>query len=448
MQPYDYRSMVQDPFESALQGVKFGASLAELQAARQQRELLAQQQQQQLEQQRLQAEQFNQARTAFFNNPNPTIRDASTFLSFLSKDQQAAFEPYVKQISEAENKASLNFGLQVMSALERKPEYAAELLEQRAEAEQNPQNAQFYKQLAARTRENPADAIKVGTLLLAPIPGAKEALANMATGAEEARKAEKAPFELIETEAKAKTAAVKAKFAESDAALDLQKKGWDITKIQKDIEIAKQNANIAAANAQIARESNNLKKQELQLKVEEMISKRDSDVRTKTASAESSRSTIDNALSTVERLLANPAWKDVVGSIEGRVPGIVGSIFDENESNALALIDTLGSQSFMAAVANVGSMAGLTEKEGEKLQNSIASFSRSQGEKQFEENAKEFQRIMLKARKNLSIKYGVPDTKPDVPSQSSPAKTVSEGPEGVSKSGRPMVFRNGGWVYK
>ncbi|CAB4166837.1 hypothetical protein UFOVP835_70, partial [uncultured Caudovirales phage] len=40
MQPYDYRSMVQDPFESALQGVKFGASLAELQAARQQRELL------------------------------------------------------------------------------------------------------------------------------------------------------------------------------------------------------------------------------------------------------------------------------------------------------------------------------------------------------------------------------------------------------------------------
>ena len=90
-------------------------------------------------------------------------------------------------------------------------------------------------------------------------------------------------------------------------------------------------------------------------------------------------------------------------------------MLDDNESNAIATINTIGSQVFLSAVKSAGSMTGLTEKEGDKLQNSLASMVRAQGEEAFETNAKEAQRLLLKARKNLVTKYGVPDTVPDTP---------------------------------
>lgn len=91
------------------------------------------------------------------------------------------------------------------------------------------------------------------------------------------------------------------------------------------------------------------------------------------------------------------------------------SLLDENESNAIALINTIGSQVFLSAVREAGSMNGMTEKEGDKLQNSLASLGRAQGEKSFEDNLKEAQRLLLKGRKNLATQYGLPDTVPDTP---------------------------------
>ena len=97
------------------------------------------------------------------------------------------------------------------------------------------------------------------------------------------------------------------------------------------------------------------------------------------------------------------------------------SAFDDKESDAIAAINTLGSQSFLSAVAQAGSMSGLTEKEGEKLQNSVASLTRAQSEKAFEANMREFQRLMLKARANIATKYGIPDSRPDTPDTPAPS---------------------------
>lgn len=221
----------------------------------------------------------------------------------------------------------------------------------------------------------------------------------------------KAAPEIEEAKSKAAQAATKAKFAESEAVLDLQKKGWDITKIQEDIKIAKENNRIAALNAQIAREGNALKREEMGIKLQELKDKRDEAIRGKTAEVESARFNIDNMLNTADRVLKNPSLNSVLGSIQGRLPAVLS----DEASDAIALIDTLKSQAFLSQIPNVKGMGQLSNAEGEKLQSSFQNLSRNQSEKQFIENLKEAQRLLLKARKNISTRFGVPDTAPDTP---------------------------------
>lgn len=216
-------------------------------------------------------------------------------------------------------------------------------------------------------------------------------------------------------ESDATVKAVKAKFAESDAALELEKKGWDIKKLQADIDIDRQNARIAAMNAAANREANAIKRQELRLKVDEAIAKRDEIARGKIAEVESANSNIDNMLNTIDRVMSNPSLKDVVGSFEGRMPA-AASMLDDQESDAIALLDTLGSQAFLAQIPNIKGMGALSNAEGEKLQSALQNLSRAQSEKQLTASLKEAQRLMIKARKNVADRYGVKQSVPDTPS--------------------------------
>ncbi|MCY1183802.1 hypothetical protein D9M73_244500 [compost metagenome] len=69
-------------------------------------------------------------------------------------------------------------------------------------------------------------------------------------------------------------------------------------------------------------------------------------------------------------------------------------------------------------------LGALTEAEGAKLQSSLANLSLRQSPAKILENVREAQRLMLKARSNLSDKYGVPDTIPDRPAlESQPASS-------------------------
>lgn len=215
-------------------------------------------------------------------------------------------------------------------------------------------------------------------------------------------------------ESDASIKSVKAKFAESDAALELEKKGWDIKKLQADIDIDRQNARIAAMNAAANREANAIKRQELRLKVDEAIAKRDETARGKIAEVESANSNIDNMLNTIDRVMSNPSLKDVVGSFEGRMPA-AASMLDDQESDAIALLDTLGSQAFLAQIPNIKGMGALSNAEGEKLQSALQNLSRAQSEKQLTSSLKEAQRLMIKARKNVADRYGVKQSVPDTP---------------------------------
>ena len=175
-------------------------------------------------------------------------------------------------------------------------------------------------------------------------------------------------------------------------------------------------------NAALGREGNDLKRQELQLKIQEARGKLDEKVRDRVAAAESGASAIDNMLNTVERIKTNKSLDSVVGSLEGKAfyPNTVAGTLNpfgngDERADAIALIETLGSQAFLAQIPNIKGMGALSNAEGDKLQSALQNLSRAQSEGQFRANLDEAARLLKKGRESLSRSTGVPLGKPDTP---------------------------------
>jgi hypothetical protein len=420
VQPINYTVDVQTPFQAAAQGYQFGAAVRNDQLQMQQQQAALAQQQ------ALQA-----ARAQAFQSPT-----ADNFARLMAMDPKSS-EAYqrawtTKNTEQQQSLASdlLQWGAAIKSG---KPQVAAEALTRRADMleQQNggqpTQDSRAMRLQAQLAAEHPEFALGQIQALLAANPNGKDAAETLAKFGTEQRAAEQAPGALRKVNADADkavadaaTAGVDAKFAEQKAVLDLQKKGWDIKAIQEDIGFKREANRIAAMNAAAAREGNALRREELKLKVQEARNALDDKIRTKQADVESAAGTIDNLINTVDRLKKNPSLDDVVGSIEGRMPAVFG---DEN-ADAVALIETLGSQTFLAQIPAMKGLGALSEKEGDKLQSSLQNLSRAQSERQFRANLDEVQRLMLKARKNVETRYGIKAGPPDTPAVQTPAADI------------------------
>lgn len=219
MEPINYLSQVADPFAQALQGVKIGAGMADLEA---QRALAARQAQQQ----QLAAQE--QAR--FFTNPNPTMRDAARYASLLTPEQAKAFQPFMEGISKEQQQTSLKKAGQLLSALQLNPEIAVKRFQDEATAARNSgdeEDASFFERLAEATND-PAKggaqaAFKALVKSSAYIPGAKEFFENIDKGLGTARDEALAPSKLQEQQAKAAQEVVKAENAIATAEDDVAK---------------------------------------------------------------------------------------------------------------------------------------------------------------------------------------------------------------------------------
>lgn len=406
MGPMNYALDVQQPFQAALQGFQAGSAMRQVADQR------AQAEQQQASQQAMQAD-----------------------LAAAAKDQRLLPGLMVKypQLSEQlkrgwdvmsaeQQRGNMEHAAQVYAALSSgRPDVAQQTLKDRATALRNSGDEQGAKTAEdmARWAEMDAESLKTSVgLRLAALPGGDKVIESAVKLGTESRAAAQAPAALRKAEADAtgaeadaKTKGVTAKFAESNAIKDLETKGWNIKALQADIDFKKQSSRIAAMNAAIAKEGNALKRQELQVKLDEAIAARETKVREKVATAESGAASIDNMLNTIERIKANPSLDDVVGSIEGRLPVVFG---DEN-ADAAALIETLGSQAFLAQIPNIKGMGALSNAEGEKLQSALQNLSRAQSESQFRRNLDEASRLLKKGRETLARSTGVPLGKPDTP---------------------------------
>lgn len=360
--------------------------------------------------------QYSQDLQNTLSNPTP---QAFAALTAKYPQQREAFKQSWEMMSEGQKNNEFLAGVQAYGAINSgNPEVAKTLLDERITAAKNSgQDASKLEVMRKAMDTSPnMVASQLGLVLSSVDP---EKWSKMAV---EMRAAQKAPAELTEAQAKAQQAATAAKFAESNAVMDLQKKGWDITKLQEDIQINKQNAKIAAMNASLAREGNDLKKQELRIKLQEAQNARDEKLNTKVADVESARSNIDNMLNTADRILKTPMG--IVGAAAGPVSAKLPTL-REDTADFEELVNTLASQSFLAQIPNIKGMGALSNAEGEKLQAALQNFSIRQSPERLLENVREAQRLLTKGRSTLAKRYGVPETIPDTP-QATPQGTAGK----------------------
>lgn len=419
-QPNDYSLHIPDPTQNLLGAVGLGQGMIQIKAAKQQ---LAQAETNQKQQQLLQSD-INE----LSKNPSPAAV-AQMMVKYPQLSEQ--FKRGYDAMGQEQQKAKVNQASQVYaSLLAGDNDTAYSTLKGYADAYRNSgmkADAESSDALAEIIKMHPEHARTTAGVYLASAMGPDKFQETFSKLESERRERDLEPSKLTEAQASARTAATKADFASSDAAAELQKKGWDIYKIQEDVKIGRENNRIAAMKAGLDKETNDLKRQELQDKLKDAQAARDQVVRDKAVAVETTRSTIDNSLGTIDRVLKNPNLNDVVGSIEGS--SIYPHLLSDESQNAIADIDTIKSQAFLtqlqklkdASATGASGLGALSEQEGERLINGIQSLSRKQGEEQFIANLKEVQRLLLKTRKNITNKFGVPDTIPDTPQvQTSP----------------------------
>lgn len=371
---------------------------------------------------------------------NPTGAGAAQLVARYPAQREAILEGW-KVLSAEQQQNELRAGNEVFAALQNgRPDIAQKRLESRIVAAQNSgEDISEETRILDMIKTDPKQASGYLGFILANLDD--KFAENFGKLGSEGRAADQAPAALREkvagankAEADASTAATTAKFAESKAVMDLKMSDEQIKKWSSDTDIARQNSRIAAMNAAISRESNDLKRQELGMKVQEAIAARDDKLRGKVAEAQSGYASMDNFLNTADRFLsaasikgksgkleASDTLRAAAGPLDSRMPTLQGDVSDLE-----ALAETLGSQAFLSQVPAMKGLGALTETEGAKLTSSLVNLSLKQRPEQLLKNVQEAQRLILKARGNLSTKLGVPQSTPDTPDAQPSATEVDD----------------------
>jgi hypothetical protein len=353
------------------------------------------------------------------------------------------FNRGLNAVSTEEQKARVQEGTQIYAAiLNDKIDVAKTILTDTATAlrdKGNAKQAETYERMAQLIELNPDGSETTIGMMLSTAMGPEQFRATFKELEDQRRlrRGERAAqrkgvAEANEAESKAATAAVTAKFAESNATIDLKKKGWDITKLQNDVALSKLNQKIATLTAEESRATSTARREKLELEAQKLRDERDAQVRDRAAGLAQSTSNIDNMLNSLEGILNSKALNDVVGPIEGSdfYPTTLASMAarginitnpfhtptsaDERRTT-IAQVDKLVAQSFVTQLEKMRGLGHLSDVEGTKIQAAFENFTRSQGEEGFRTNAQEARRLLLKERARLSQKYGVPNGPVDTP---------------------------------
>ncbi len=237
--------------------------------------------------------------------------------------------------------------------------------------------------------------------------------------------------------AEAGAAEVKARFAESEAALDLEKKGWDIKKLQSDIQIGKQNANIAAMEAARKRSMDPLERQLLEVKIEEARASRDEKVRGKVAEATTAINAVNSTAGVFNDILSDEdTLRAAVGTSAWR-----GSIPGTKTRSMAGKLEQL--QNMMTA-ENLGLLKGaMSDNDIKFLRNISTNLDRYQDEDSFLSEMKRVGTNLAKAQAQIAKKYGAPVESFEQPSTQKPAQAAQTAVN--PQTGERLILRNGKW---
>jgi hypothetical protein len=274
VQPINYMIPQADPFAGVLQGLKLGASVQEVEAARAKREMDLAAQQQAIARQ----QQLGQAMQGLMAKQNPTFADYQAVAVLAPKDQSESLLKSWEALSKEQQGNDLRFGAQVLSAFQvGSPDVGVSLLEQRAQAERNSgreEQARAYETWAQLAKVDPKSAQSTIGVMLAGLPGGDKVVESV--GRVQTQQREATLFGPALTQARANAdkatadavkAGVDAQFAPALAQAGLTKAQSDAIKAATDARFAEalnqaglneKNWNIRAAQNRINVESTRL----------------------------------------------------------------------------------------------------------------------------------------------------------------------------------------------
>ena len=385
--PFDYTIDVKSPFENIAQGYQLGAGMLQARQAQEDRALALQQRQAEMERQKI----LNEKISGIINNPNPTARDFTNLAMLLPAEQAKRVRENWQTLNEDNQKQSIAFGTQVLSAFNSDaPQVGIDMLRTRAEAMRNSGDeaqAKAYESWASIAEQNPKVAsLTIGTMLAA-VPGGDKAL-------ESVFKAQKQPAEVMEAEAKAETAAVTAKYADTKALLELDE-------IKNDMQVKRMNSRIYAATAAASREANDLKRQELGLKIEDMIKERDTRVREKASEAETAINGLQDTQAALADILSDQdTLRAAVGSSawRGAIPG----------TKARTMAGKIEQLQNMMTESMLGKLKGaMSDSDLKFLRNIGTNMDRYQNEDAFIKELNRISGVVERTLQNQRKKYGI-----------------------------------------
>lgn len=205
--PINYAVDVQSPFEAALGGFKVGQAGAEMQAQAQARE---------------QRQQFQTGLKTFFDNPNRTYADLEKLLPFADKQQFEALTKVGEGMDKRRLETDKRLTAQTLIALEQKPPIAKTMLQERFDAETDPNQKRALGVLIETVDVDPKRAAQMIELTGAATFG-KDWYSGITANRQERRTEAKAPAELQEAIAKADKAEAEARVKMETATDDIAK---------------------------------------------------------------------------------------------------------------------------------------------------------------------------------------------------------------------------------
>lgn len=221
--PINYAVEVQSPFEAALGGFKVGQAGAEMQVQAQARE---------------RRQQFQTGLKTFFDNPNRTYADLEKLLPFADKQQFDALTKVGESMDKRRLETDKRLTAQTLIALEQNPPIAKTMLQERFDAETDPNQKRALGVLIETVDVDPKKAAQMIELTGAATFG-KDWYSGITANRQERRTEAKAPAELQEAIAKADKAVADATTAQATATNAADKARADADKAKAEADKAK-----------------------------------------------------------------------------------------------------------------------------------------------------------------------------------------------------------------
>lgn len=219
--PINYQMQVATPFESVLQGMSAGAQMANIEAARMQREAQTAAQQQAVQQQQAR----DQAYAALRANPNPQFEDYERVALMLPKDRADVVFKAFESRSKKEQQETLNFSGNLLAVAKTgNRDMVVSMLNEHAQGLRNAGRAAEAKTWEDSVRlaelAGPEDVDRIVGISVAKLPGGKDLIENVNKVDQQRREAAmfgpglaKAQADADEARAKAIKAGVDAQYA-------------------------------------------------------------------------------------------------------------------------------------------------------------------------------------------------------------------------------------------